>query len=109
MVNYDLISRIIRQPDWNPIDVNIDEETMKFLQNFIMEYDSKVNILLRDGNDKEKIMACKELMNLFEEPLSLLYMHLSYCLNSKEQYLEDKIHTLIEDVFKLKMYKQLET
>lgn len=108
MVNHLLISRIVSQK-WNTyIDIDIDPDTKKFLEKFLFEYDSRVKILAQYGNDEERIKACKELKEIFDDSSSLLYIHLKNCVDSRGEYLDKALHILINDVFKIRACKQLE-
>ncbi len=108
MVNHLLISRIVSQKWDTNINIDIDSDTEKFLENFLFEYDSRVKILAQYGNDRERIKTCVELMEIFDDPSSLLYIPLRDCVNSRGEYLDNALHILINDVFKIRACKQLE-
>lgn len=67
-----------------------------------------MKILAQYGNDEERIKACVELMKIFDNSSSLLYIHLRDCVNSRGEYLDNALHILINDVFKIRACKQLE-
>lgn len=107
MIKNLLISKIVGSQGGTCIDIDIDSETKNFLEKFILEYDSRVKVLAQCGNDAEKINACAELMELFDDSSSLLYIHLKDCVNSRKEYLDKAIHVLINDVFKIRACKNL--